>query len=151
MFTCWSKPRSLDNNIAPIKPWLRHETFHESLIFNFLFPRSPFSNVGLFREVSNGSGQLECHSWPIVSTPPPAESSFQHCVAGVVFFTFFHCVFQITCIVSTALRFNHISTLDSSPLRCCCSNINTHPFQPFQPPGTKLKIIDGDIWKFSCQ
>ena len=25
--------------------------------------------AGLFREVSNGSGQLECHSWPIVSTP----------------------------------------------------------------------------------
>ena len=62
--------------------------------------------------------QMEVDSWNVTlgrsyQPPPPAESSFQHCVAGVVFFTFLHCVFftflhcvfQITCIVSTALRF----------------------------------------------
>ena len=40
--------------------------------------------LGLFREVSNGSGQLECHSCPIVSTLPRAESSFHHCCWSVV-------------------------------------------------------------------
>ena len=53
--------------------------FHLQLDFSsyfvksfFLICVSLFSDVeraGAFREVSNGSGQLECHSWPIVSTP----------------------------------------------------------------------------------
>ena len=43
-----------------------------NLFFSFLICVSLFSDVeraGAFREVSNGSGQLECHSWPMVSTP----------------------------------------------------------------------------------
>ena len=145
----------------------------ESLIFNFLFPRSPFSNVGLFREVSNGSGQLECHSWPIVSTPAPkAESSFHtrlftNGLLLVLYFLLFSTVFfpsnvcQITCIVSTARRLNHLFTLDSSPLLLLLHHhpyppppLTTNPPSQLQPPfhsGTKLRIIDGDIWNLSCQ
>ena len=53
--------------------------FHLQLDFSSYFVKSIFlifvslfsdvERAGAFREVSNGSGQLECHSWPIVSTP----------------------------------------------------------------------------------
>ena len=52
-----------------ISNWI---SFHILLNLFFLIFVSLFSDVvraGAFREVSNGSGQLECHSWPIVSTP----------------------------------------------------------------------------------
>ena len=120
--------------------------------------------LGLFREVSNGSGQLECHSCPIVSTLPRAESSFHHCCWSVVQIHKYtntqnhqYTNSQIRKYRTTQLLLKMPrSWITFSPLllvECSTPKIPSTPPQPQPPflPADKLKIIDGDIWKFSCQ